>query len=386
MPAEILIPKFIHIFDEKLSDAKIYAGGFAINSNPDFFLSFCEAIFIGYFDALDEDAYKEIAMAIKDKTCPPYFSSSIHNTFYKKSNSKNIPSTAIIHKESIFKESFVIEMNRGCPFNCRFCEIPSVTNKVIYHPASDIIDIIEKKSAGIKRVVLIGTALATHPEFDSIIKTLHQKNYEISFSSLRADMLKEETISLIAKSNAHNITVSPEAGSVKIKKYINKNITTETLVNATDIAINNNIKRIKLCYIIGIPTETDDDILAIVDEVGAIIKNAKKNAKIRKWMPIINMSVNPYITKPLSANFQEQFIDKNTYEKKSKLLKKHILNMGGVQIKFLSYYEALSEVLLSKLKKEHGQLLINKDIYNLSYKKLCKLLINVLDIENTFNI
>ncbi len=386
IPAEILIPTFIHIYNEKLTNAKIYAGGFAVNSNPDFFLAFCKSIFIGFFDALDESNYKEVALAIENREELPYFTTETNSTFYKKTNSDNIASTAIIHKESIFKESFIVEVNRGCPFNCRFCEIPTVTNKVLYHPIDAIINTIEKKSKQyqITRVTLIGTALATHPSFNDIVRTLHDRGYEITFSSFRADMLRDESVALIAKSNAHNITVSPEAGSPKIKKYISKNITTDTLVGATEMAITNNIKRIKLCYIIGIPTETDEDIIAIAQEVRAIVMNAKRDAKIRKWMPIINMSVNPYITKPLSANASDDFIDKSTYDKKSKLLKKHILAIGGVQIKFLSYYEALSEVLLSKLRREHGELLLDKEIHTLSFKKLCRVLIDVLEIENIY--
>lgn len=372
VPSDIHIPNFIHIYNTKLKNAQIYAGGFAVSSSVNFFSSVCSGIFKGAFDGLKKEKYKEIAFAIKNKTAPPYFTKDKKDIIHRRDDENIIPSSVILHKESVFKDSFIIEVNRGCPFSCRFCEIPKTGGNVLYYEKERILETVRNKAKNIRRVTLIGTAIATHPEFDEIIKILTHEGYDIAFSSMRADRLEENIVKLIGKTKTNTITLAPEAGSEKLKKYLNKNISSKRILHVFNLATENGIRKIKLYYIIGIPTETDSDIKAIYDEIKTLVESAKEKAKERKWMPIISVSVNPYIIKPLSENRDETFVRKDEYERKVSILTEYINSIGGVNVTFLNYYEAFCEMKLSTVKSVDIKDI--KDLHKLSYKKLAKTL------------
>jgi len=115
-----------------------------------------------------------------------------------------------------------------------------------------------------RRIGLIGPAVTDHPQIKEILDGLLKLNAEIAISSLRIDTLSDEILAALEKGKAQTITMAPEAGSDRLREVINKGITEDEILGAADRIAARRFNQLKLYFIVGLPTETDEDIEEIV--------------------------------------------------------------------------------------------------------------------------
>ncbi len=188
-------------------------------------------------------------------------------------------------------------------------------------------------------------ALCDHPEIERILTGLLDMGYSISPASLRLDDLTEPIVKLLRASGERSITIAPETGSDRLRRVINKTVTNDEILAATELIFANGIDNLKLYYMIGLPTETDDDLLAIRDLTVRMREVMLQHGRARGQLGRIVGSVNPLIPKPGTAYQWLAMEDPAITDAKGKRLRQLLAGLDNVYFNIKSerhsYYQAL---------------------------------------------
>ena len=208
------------------------------------------------------------------------------------------PCTVIFTPDTEFGSRLLIEVVRGCANLCRFCWAGYNYLPVRPFATDRILQIAEAARPYATRVGLVSIALCDHPEIELILRSLIDMGYSVSPASLRLDDLTEPIVSLLRESGERSITIAPETGSDRLRAVINKTVTNEQILDRAGLIFRCGIENLKLYYMIGLPTETDDDLVAIRDLTLEMRDRMLSEARVRGRIGRIAASVNPLIPKP----------------------------------------------------------------------------------------
>jgi radical SAM superfamily enzyme YgiQ (UPF0313 family) len=211
------------------------------------------------------------------------------------------PHTSIFTPDTEFGSRFLIEVVRGCANLCRFCWAGYNYLPVRAFPADRILSLAEAARAHSAKAGLVSIALCDHPEIERILTSLSGMGYSISPASLRLDDLTETIVRLLRESGERTLTIAPETGSDRLRRVINKTVTNEEILDRADLIFASGIENLKLYYMIGLPTETDEDLESIRDLTLQMRDRMLKHARSRGRIGRIIGSVNPLIPKPGTA-------------------------------------------------------------------------------------
>jgi len=255
------------------------------------------------------------------------------------------PATSIFTPDTEFGSRFLVEVVRGCANLCRFCWAGYNYLPVRAFPADRILELAAAARRYSGRAGLVSIALCDHPEIERILNGLLEMGYSISPASLRLDDLTPTIIDLLRRSGEKSITIAPEAGSDRLRRVINKTVTNEEILAATEIIFANGIDNLKLYYMIGLPTETDADLEAIRDLTVQMREIMMRHARPRGRVGRIVGSVNPLIPKPGTAYQWLAMEDPAITDRKAKRLKQMLAGIDNVYFTIKSerhsYYQAL---------------------------------------------
>ncbi len=255
------------------------------------------------------------------------------------------PATSIFTPDTEFGSRFLIEVVRGCANLCRFCWAGYNYLPVRAFPADRILELAARAKQYSSKVGLVSIALCDHPEIERILTGLLDLGYSISPASLRLDDLTEPIVKLLRKSGERSITIAPETGSDRLRRVINKTVTNAEILAATDLIFANEIDNLKLYYMIGLPTETDADLVAISDLTVEMRDIMLKHGRPRGRLGRIVGSVNPLIPKPGTAYQWMPMEDPAVTDAKGKRLRQMLSGLDNVYFNIKSerhsYYQAL---------------------------------------------
>lgn len=208
------------------------------------------------------------------------------------------PSTAVFTSDTEFGSRVLIEPIRGCASLCRFCWAGYHYLPVRPFEAGRILRLAEAARPHATRVGLVAIALCDHPDIVEILAGLHGMGYGISPASLRLDDLTEPIVRILSASGERTLTIAPETGSDRLRRVLNKSATNEEILERADLVLASGIGSLKLYYLVGIPTETDEDLVAIRDLTLKIRDRLVARARPRGAIGRIAVSVNPLVPKP----------------------------------------------------------------------------------------
>jgi radical SAM superfamily enzyme YgiQ (UPF0313 family) len=255
------------------------------------------------------------------------------------------PATSIFTPETEFGSRFLVEVVRGCANLCRFCWAGYNYLPVRSFPADRILELAEAARPHAKRAGLVSIALCDHPEIDRILARLHEMGFGISPASLRLDDLTEPIVRILRASGERSITIAPETGSDRLRRVINKTVTNDEILDRTELIFASGLENLKLYYMIGLPTETDEDLVAIRDLTLQMRERMVHHARGRGQIGRIVGSVNPLIPKPGTAYQWLPMEDPAVTDRKIKRLRTLTAGIDNVYFNIKSerhsYYQAL---------------------------------------------
>jgi radical SAM superfamily enzyme YgiQ (UPF0313 family) len=257
------------------------------------------------------------------------------------------PATSIFTPDTEFGSRFLVEVVRGCANLCRFCWAGYNYLPVRAFPADRILQLAERARIHASRVGLVSIALCDHPEIERILARLHELGYAISPASLRLDDLTESIVRILRQSGERSITIAPETGSDRLRRVINKTVTNDEILDRADVIFANGIENLKLYYMIGLPTETDDDLVAIRDLTLQLRERMLKYARSKGQVGRIVGSVNPLVPKPGTAYQWLPMEDPASVDRKIKRLRSLTADIDNVYFNIKSERHSYFQALLS---------------------------------------
>ncbi len=257
------------------------------------------------------------------------------------------PSTTIFTPETEFGSRFLIEVVRGCANLCRFCWAGYNYLPVRAFPKDRILQLAEKARAHSDRVGLVSIALCDHPDIEEILTSLVAMGYSISPASLRLDDLTPTIVRLLRESGERTITIAPEVGSDRLRRVINKTVTNAEILAAAELIFASGIENLKLYFMIGLPTETDEDLVAIRDMTLQLRELMLAHARDRGHVGRIVGSVNPLIPKPGTAYQWLPMEDDALIDRKIKRLRSLLAGIDNVFFNIKSERHSFYQALLS---------------------------------------
>jgi radical SAM superfamily enzyme YgiQ (UPF0313 family) len=211
------------------------------------------------------------------------------------------PATTIFTPETEFGSRFLVEVVRGCANLCRFCWAGYNYLPVRAFPKDRILQLALQARPFSARAGLVSIALCDHPEIEEILTRLAGMGYSISPASLRLDDLTPTIVGLLRASGERTLTIAPETGSDRLRRVINKTITNDEILDRAEMIFASGIESLKLYFMIALPTETDDDLVAIRDLTLQLRERMLKHGRGRGHVGRIVGSVNPLVPKPGTA-------------------------------------------------------------------------------------
>jgi len=204
----------------------------------------------------------------------------------------------LLTPETEFSDLYLTELGRGCSRGCRFC-----TAGFIYRPprlwsADAVVEGLKKRFDGVKRVGLLGMEMAATDDLATISQYLIESGCALSFSSLRADRLNSDLINLLEQSNLKSVAIAPDGCSERLRLVINKSLSENDILSAAEKLVGAGIFKLKLYLMIGLPTETDEDLQEAVSLVGKIKETIDAIGRQRGRLCEIVVSVNCFSPKP----------------------------------------------------------------------------------------
>jgi radical SAM superfamily enzyme YgiQ (UPF0313 family) len=257
------------------------------------------------------------------------------------------PSTSIFTPDTEFGSRFLVEVVRGCANLCRFCWAGYNYLPVRSFPTDRILELAEAARVHANRVGLVSIALCDHPDIERILARLHEMGYAISPASLRLDDLTEPIVRILRESGERTITIAPETGSDRLRRVINKTVTNDEILDRAELIFASGIENLKLYYMIGLPTETDEDLVAIRDLTLQMRDRMLKHARSRGQIGRIIGSVNPLVPKPGTAYQWIPMADPAIVDRKIKRLRELTNDIDNVYFNIKSERHSYFQALLS---------------------------------------
>ncbi len=251
-------------------------------------------------------------------------------------------------KKRIFEENYFIEVNRGCPFRCKFC-ISSYHNYPFRNKSySEIIKAIEMglENLDFDKISLIGSCVSSHPKFSEICEYILNVGKKFSIPSVRIEHITPEIIRLLERSDVKTITIAPETGTESLRFELGKKITNEKIFEVLELIKESKIKNIKFYFLIGLPNESDKDIEEIIYLFQKIEEIGFEKNQLR-------VNINPFVPK-LNTPYENQCFfylteNLNTFKLKFALLKRELTKIISIKIKFQDPKKVLNDAKLQTL-------------------------------------
>lgn len=252
--------------------------------------------------------------------------------------------TVVATNYTEFGAMYIIEVARGCGRHCRFCMAGYCFRVPRVRPLDILKEGVDRAEQLGKKVGLMGAAISDYPEVDELVNYIRSKDMRYSCASLRADSLTQAVVDGLADSGQKTITIAPETGSERLRRVINKGISEEHLKNAATLSAKSGIQHMRLYIMIGLPTETDEDIEAIV---GLAERTQAHMAEVG-CKGRLTLSINPFIPKPFTP-FQWMAMDnQKTVEKKLQYIKKALQKNRRIEVLVESPKEAYIQGVLAR--------------------------------------
>ena len=240
------------------------------------------------------------------------------------------PAKTIVPSTEIVQDRVTLELFRGCIRGCRFCQAGYVYRPVRNRSKDLCVRYGEEacNDSGYQEVTLSSLSTSDYPQLTELCDDLEAfcqaRHVNLSLPSLRADNFSMSLMQRLAKGRKSGLTFAPEAGTQRLRDVINKNVTQEELLASCRTAFAGGYSAVKLYFMLGLPTETDEDVLGIADLAARVMHAWRESASNKQRGVRITVSTSWFVPKPHTAFQWEPQISKEEYQRRVKLLREAI--------------------------------------------------------------
>lgn len=272
--------------------------------------------------------------------------------------SKHSSRTTILTADTTFESTFLVEVSRGCPHGCRFCSAGFVYRPPRFRTLSHLGNDLLAGRQRTDRIGLVGAAVSDLPDIEKLCTGDMAEGLQIGFSSLRADSLSDELIGALKKSGTRTATIAPDAGSDRLRRVINKGLTEEKILAAVNTLVENNIPNLKLYFMIGLPTETREDVDAIITLCKQVKHVFLSASRSKGKMGEITVSLNCFVPKPFTPFQWAAMEDIKVLKQKIKKIKQSLGKVTNLKVHADVPRWGFIQALLSRSDRRVAQLLL----------------------------
>ena len=265
--------------------------------------------------------------------------------------------TTLVPYPQVVQDRLAVEVLRGCARGCRFCQAGMTYRPVRERPADQIVAAVMRGLActGYDQVSLTSLSTTDHSNLEDVLRRLNAnlsgKGISVSLPSERLDSFGVEMAKLVAGEKKGGLTFAPEAGTQRMRDVINKGVTEDDLMNAVSASFSQGWLRMKLYFMIGLPTETDEDVLGIAELCRRALELARASVPPSKRCAVrIGTSVAVFIPKAQTAFQWCGQTPPEEVRRRQKLLADAVPR--GVDLRYHDYASSFLEAVLSRSGRE----------------------------------
>jgi radical SAM superfamily enzyme YgiQ (UPF0313 family) len=347
-------------------DPLVLAGGVATFLNPEPLAPFVDAFFLGegeagavpFFEALAAGAaspdrpgmLQELARSVPGAYVPAGYTPRYHPDgtlaaleaapgFPQQVTSPHLADLApcpthshLLAPQSEWGEMFLVETGRGCSRACRFCAAGFVYRPPRERPLEELWTQAAQGLKARRKIGLVGAAVSDHPAVKDLCRKILDAGGTLGISSLRADSADAELFALLAQGGVRSVALAPEAGSDRLRRVLNKGLTREDLGRAA-VAVNQaGIPQLRLYFMVGLPTETDDDVAEIPRLVRHLEHAAVKASLGKKHLGLLTLSISSFVPKAFTPFQWAPFLEVAALKKRLRLVTRAFHGVKAVRV------------------------------------------------------
>ncbi len=356
----------------------VVAGGVATMLNPEPLAPFLDAFFLGegeahaadFFDLLTDPGHADLPAALTTlvRKLPGVYIPAAYQPEYHPDGTLRRVTVAPGFPEKIrpphlpdletypvgsrlqapgseFSRMFLLEVNRGCGRGCRFCAAGFIYRPLRHRSLASLQAQLQTAPATAAKIGLVGTAVSDHPELKDLLHQLTAAGRAVGISSIRADCADAELFALLKQGDVKTVALAPEAGSERLRRVINKNLSEADLEQAVLALHETGLSQLRLYFLLGLPTETGQD----VDDIPKLCKHLQhlvtRAASGRPHLANITLSLNSFVPKPFTPFQWVPFAGVAALKDRIKRVKRELQGQPRIRVHAdlpkWAYYQAL---------------------------------------------
>jgi radical SAM superfamily enzyme YgiQ (UPF0313 family) len=265
--------------------------------------------------------------------------------------------TRLLAGDAVFGDMMLVEASRGCQWGCRFCAAG-----YMYRPirTRGFAQLEQSVRAGLEHrgtIGLVGAEMASVPGVDALCEIVADAGGRLSPSSLKADCVTPRLAAALGRGRNRSVTVAPEAGSERMRRVINKNLSEADIVQAADLLVGEGVQNLKLYFMVGLPTEQIEDVIAIADLAATIRARLCDTERARRRVAHVTVSVNAFVPKPWTPFQWDPMESIPSLRRKFAVLRRRLSAIPNVHLDTESPREAYFQTLMSRGDRRLGDII-----------------------------